>query len=245
MRKPKTRSERETAIITLHNQIVQYGDTPATDKLRATLKRQLSAWFELIQGDVAICIAQNEQTPWTAEELGYQIKPMFKKAEHGFQQVGDYQIIIDGTSGRLADCFSSLLIERKGCTYQAEEMRGAREMIGCDLYGTLLDSQNHKRFVEEIKRFKRDDRFETLIVVCECSYEGFLGFKPPFNGKTYNFRNGGASIESRIGAVNALFVDHGVQVLFAGTRERAIAAYRNMIRQAVMRDYVRFIKGCE
>ena len=244
MSKTKTREDRETSIAQLHNLIKKYGDVPVTDKPRATLKRQLTAWFDLIQPDVAVCIAQNEQTPWTTEELGYPVMPMFKKSEHGFQQVGDYQIVIN-RMGKIKESFSSLLIERKGCTFKTEEMRGVPVMVGCDLYQTLLNKTGHERFIREIERFKVDTRFDRMVVLCECSYEQFIRFKPPFNGKKYNLRNYGATVESRIGVVNSLFVDHGVQVLFAGTRKRAVAAYRNAIRQAVMRDYVRFVAGCE
>ena len=246
MSKPKPRGDRESAIATLHNEIKTHDgfECAAVDVLRNKLKRQLSAWYEIIRGDITICVAQNEQTPWEESELKFPTRPMFKKSEHGFQQVGDYQIVIN-RMGALKDSFSSLLIERKGCTFSEEEMRGVPVMVGCDLYSTLLNKTGHERFTREIERFKADIRFDRMVVICECSYDQFLRFKPPFNGKKYNLRNYGATVESRIGVVNSLFVDHGVQVLFAGTRKRAIAAYRNAIRQAVMRDYARFIAGCE
>lgn len=241
MSKTKTRDERENIIMILRNEIQAHSGVhcAAVDTLKSKLSQQLSAWFELIRDDINICVARNEQTPWTQEELGYPTRPMFKKAEFGMDQVGDYQIVIN-RMGPINDSFSSLLVERKGCTYDID-CRGCSTLVGCDLYSTLMTRSNHERFVREIDKYKLDTRFETLCVIVECSYNEFLRFRPPFNGQTWNNLNHGASRESRIGAVNSLIVKHGVQVLFAGNRMNAITAYRNMIRQSVICDYVRFI----
>jgi len=235
----KTREQYEDEIRKLHRTIAEYGDIPEVDKLKATLNRKLGKWFELL--DINIVVANNEQTPWTAEELGFKTKPMFLKKDTQLQQVGDYQIFVNGTGKPLQECFSSLLIERKGCTYERDEKRGGLEMIGCDLYSTLMNQKGRERFYREIDRFKADPRFTQMIVICECTYEQFLQFTPKFTGKEFNRNHRGATIASRVATINGLF-EKGVSVRFMGSRRRAIEAYQNMIRLNVIGCYERFIE---
>jgi len=235
----KTREKYEAEIQKLHRTIAEYGDIPEVDKLKATLNRKLGKWFELL--DIQIIIANNEQIPWTAEELGFKTKPMFLKKDTQLQQVGDYQILVNGTGRPLQECFSSLLIERKGCTYERDEKRGGLEMIGCDLYSTLMNKKGRERFYREIDRFKADPRFTQMIVISECAYEQFLQFTPKFTGKKFNRNHRGATVASRVATINGLF-ERGVQVHFAGSRKRAIEAYVNMVRLNVMAEYARFVK---
>lgn len=245
----KTFDDYEKNIKQLHASIEEY---PEVDKLKATLKHRLGKWFGLL--DITIFVASNEQTPWSSEELGHKTRPMLLKSECGMQQVGDYMIFVDGHGKSLPDSFSSLLIERKGCTYESDA-RGGLKMVGCDLYSTLLNKTKHTRFVEETKRFKESGQFDIMVVIAECSYNEYLNFKPPCvwkrdkKGKPIqkvhnNGQHFGASKESRIAVVSSLYADHGISVLFAGSRKNAIEAYKSMIRLNVMSNYERWI-DCE
>lgn len=228
----KSKEQYEAEIKTLHNTIKEYGDIPEVDKLKATLNRKLGKWFELL--DVWIIVAQNEQQPYTSDDLGFKTRAMFLKSESGLQQVGDYQILINGTGRTLRDCFSSLLMERKGCTFVGGKM------VGCDLYSTVMNKNGRERFYREIDRYKEDPRFDRMDVYVECTYDQFLGFTPKFNRKKFNRNHNGASVASRVATINKLN-DIGISVRFLGSRKRAIEAYVSAVRLNVMGCYERFI----
>lgn len=234
----KTREQYESEIKTLHNTIKNYGDIPEVTKLKASLDRKLGKWVELL--DICIIVANNEQLPYSENELGFKTHPMFLKSEVGFQQVADYQIVVNGTGKALKDCFSSFVMERKGCTYE-RDTRGNLTMVGCDLYQTLLNRAGRDRFYKEIDRFKADTRFTHMDIYAECTFEEFLHFTPKFNGKKFNRNHVGASIASRVATINGLF-ERGVSVRFMGSRKRAIEAYRSAVRLNVMGCYERFIE---
>lgn len=245
----KTRHEYETEIKKLHHTIKEYGDIPEVEKLKATLNRKLGKWVELL--DIYITVARNEQTPWQSEELGFKTKPMFLKKDIGIDQTGDYAIFVNGTGKPLKDSFSSLLVERKGCTYERDEKSGCLTMVGCDLYSTVMNKAGRNKFYREIDRYKADTRFDRMDVFVECTREQFLQFKPPFKWvydpklekKVKQYNKGdhfGATVESRIATLNGLF-ERGVSVRFMGSRERAIEAYRSAVRLNVIGCYERFI----
>ncbi|MCK5216626.1 MAG: hypothetical protein KAJ93_02495 [Methanosarcinales archaeon] len=231
----KTREQYEAEIRTLHHTIKEYGDIPEVTKLKASLDRKLGRWFELL--DICIIVANNEQTPWTTEELGFSTRPMPLKLKSGQQQVGDYQIFVNGTQHKW---YSSLLVERKGCTYERDKRSGLT-MIGCDLYSTMMNKAGRERFYREIDRFKQDSRFDQMVVMCECTYDQFLQFTPKFTGKKFNRNHVGASVASRVATINGLF-ERGVSVRFMGSRKRAIEAYRSAVRLNVIGCYERFIE---
>ena len=234
----KTREQYEAEIKKLHHTIKEYGDILEVEKIKATLNRKLGKWFELL--DIYIVVANNEQQPYTAEELGLKTHPMFLKSGVGFQQVGDYQIFVDGFGKPINDSFSSLLVERKGCTYERDEKSGDLSMVGCDIYQTLMNKSGRERFYREISRFKADKRFDRMDVYVECTFEEFLHFTPKFNGKKFNKNHRGATIASRVATINGLF-ERGVSVRFLGSRKRAIEAYRSAVRLNVIGCYERFI----
>lgn len=234
------KTEVEDEIQTLHKAVQQYSDN---QPLKNKLKYRLNKWYNLIKPDIYIIVANNEQYPWSSDELGSKTRDMFLKKDIKLNQVGDYQIFVDRCGNALKDSFSSLLVERKGCTFESDA-RGGLEMVGCDLYSTLMLRSNRERFYREILTFERDERFTWMVVICECTYEQFLRFTPKFNGDKYNHNNNGASIVSRVASVNAL-EERGVSVRFLGSRERAIEAYQNMVRLNVIANYTIFIHGCD
>jgi hypothetical protein len=175
---------------------------------------------------ITILRARNEQDPWPDKELGWEVRDMLLKEDTGLKQVGDYWAYysMPGHSG-----YVGVLVERKGGKYGAE-----------DLYSTLMNSENCARFYREIDRFYEDLRFSQMVIIAECSFEQFLLYKPPFIGKTYNSDHIGASVAARRGKIASLYA-RGVPVIFAGTRKNAIEIYKALIRQWIIKNYVRIL----
>ncbi|WP_135612772.1 hypothetical protein [Methanococcoides sp. AM1] len=165
----KSRQDYEQEIIQLHHNIKEYDGTEVVARLKNRLRGQLHGWYDRL--NITVFVANNEQTPWTSEELGMKTHPMLLKKDVGHDQVGDYQFLVDGP-GRLSERFGGLLVERKGCTRRKDGT-----ITACDLHGTLM-SDNRDRFYREIERFERDPRFEKMIIVAECTLEEFLDFLP-------------------------------------------------------------------
>ena len=115
----------------LELEIIQYDEAIKLDpdhfgKYQRKLNYRLSKWIDTL--DIVVCVAQNEQLPWTENEIGYPTRPMFLISESGAQQVGDYQFYVNGQIG-------GILVERKTCQ---------------DFYGTMFG--NRDRFYREIER---------------------------------------------------------------------------------------------
>jgi hypothetical protein len=222
----KTRSDYEREIRELLPAAREYAGTEAGDKLAAKLEYRLNKWYSFLP--ITLHVANNEQTPWTSDELGIQTEPMPLKEATGLQQVGDYHAVVDGQ-------YVPLCIERKGCT-----VRNGR-VVGCDLYSTLMNSDSRERFYREIDRFQQDPRFGQFLVIAECSFEQFLQFTPLFTGKKRNKFHLGAHVASRRGAINSLFAKRGVPVFFAGSRAEATKCLPGLIKQAVLGNFERWL----
>lgn len=202
----------EHEIIMLHDRLQHQ---PDDEKASGKLNYRLSKWIDKL--DITIFVAQNEQLPWTENEIGYPTRPMPPKETVGYQQTGDYQFFIDGHSGRFQDKFGGLLIERKTCQ---------------DFYGTLFG--NRDRFYREIDRFHDDPRFEKMIVVVECDTTAWLHYMPP------NTKEKTSLVPQKIATLASL-ENRGVSVVFAGDRTLAARFYRDCIRMWCMRNYARII----
>lgn len=219
----KTIQQYEEEIRTLHKALKEY---PDNETIQSKLNNRVSSWAKLL--DITIFAAQNEQLPWTEEDLGYPVRPMLLKDKTGIQQVGDYQAHYSGPgySG-----WVGVLAERKG-----------GKPKGCeDLYSTLLNAENCARFYREISRFREDPRFSQMVVIAECSLNDFLLYTPGFTGKTRNTDHIGASVEAKRGKIASLYT-RGVPVLFAGTRKNAIELYMGLVRQWVRLHYASILK---
>jgi len=94
MAKRKTESDYAAAITELHQQRLEYPDSAAIIK---KIDTQVRGWMRRV--DIAIQVAQNEQTPWTAEMIGYQTEPMPSKKSSGFAQIGDYAGVVKTSDG--------------------------------------------------------------------------------------------------------------------------------------------------
>ena len=200
---------------------------PDIDKKKTQLSRYLSKWANLL--DITVSVASNEQLPYTADELGFKTIPMSTKVECGDRQVSDYIFHLDDY-----DQFGGLCIERKGCT------RKNGRMISSDLYSSFSNEENRSRFYREVERFHEDKRFDSMILVSECSYNEYLSFKPAFNGKQYNKCNYGMNVPARRATIGKLYAI-GCPVFFAGTRQHAVEMYRDMIIQKCRQDYKKIL----
>jgi len=86
---------------------------PDYEKIEDQLSRQLTAWSKKL--NITVQVANNEQTPWQSEEIGYPCIPMSTKQASGTPQTGDYIAYLDDY-----DMFAGVLVERKGiaeCSY--------------------------------------------------------------------------------------------------------------------------------
>lgn len=177
----------------------------------------MTAWAKKL--NITVQVASNEQTPYSADELGYPCIPMSLKKDSMMRQVGDYIAYLDDN-----DQFAGVLVERKGVT------RKNGRMVGCDLYSSFSKTDNCRRFEAEFKRYQKDPRFNLFVLISECSYGEYLSFKPAFNGKNYNKTNFGMNVAARRATIAKLIM-MGVVVHFAGTRQAAVELYSDLVRQ--------------
>lgn len=230
MGKVKTIQDYESEITDLH---AKCKATPEDIKLRETLERKLAKWSALVE--VTVYVANNEQMPFSSEDIGYQTLPMLTKKEYekrygkgkGANQVADYQAFLKFGS-RSEWC--TTLVERKG---------GKK---GCeDFYGTLMNQKGRRQFYNEIGRFQADTRFKRMITIVESSLPVFLTYTPLFCGSSRNVDHVGACAESRYGTVASLFAQD-VPVLFAGTRMAAARMYHKLIQQDIIKNYMYYLQ---
>jgi hypothetical protein len=222
--KVKTIEDYEAEIRDIHRQLKDY---PDSETLNNKLDHRLTKWASLME--VTVFVANNEQKPFTMEEIGYPTRPMLTKKEYekmygkgnGVEQVADYQAYIRGGS---VATWCLTLVERKGD----------------DLYSTLMNSDNRARFYREIDRFRRDSRFEKIVVLTDWTLDKFISFVPPFCGKTRNTNHIGACVESRYGTIASLYIQD-VPILFCGSRARAAKMYHKLIQQDIIKNYVKYL----
>ena len=200
---------------------------PDYEKIYDKLSRQLTAWSKKL--NITVQVANNEQTPWQVDEIGYPCIPMSLKKDSMMRQVGDYIAYLDDY-----DMFGGLCVERKGTT------RTNGRMIGCDLYSSFAKKDNRRRFEAEFKRYQNDPRFNLFVLIAECSYLEYLSFKPKFNGKNYNKTNFGMSVASRRATIAKLDV-MGCAVKFKGTRHHAVEYYHDLVLQWCRVNYERIL----
>lgn len=221
MGRKKTLEQYENEIRELHATLQEY---PESETIKKRLSTRLRSWADRLE--ITVFVANNEQTPWSSEDIGFPTHPMYTKAVTGFDQVGDYQAHIHGGS---LDAACGLLVERKGGKEGPE-----------DIYGTLMNSESRARFYREIDRFREDVRYNQMIVIAECSYEEFLRYTPRFIGKTRNRDHIGASVASRVGTIASLYAQ-GIPVLFAGSRMLAAKMYGRLVKQWAIKNYEKLL----
>ena len=194
---------------------IELQDYPDSTTLQNKLNYRLSKWVSKL--DIIVMAANNEQKPYSSEELGMKVKPMYTKAISGFDQVADYQFFIGGTVNK----WGGLLIERKELS---------------DLYGSLMNRDSRERFYREILRYECDNRFTQMIIMVEGTMQDFLKYAPKFNGKIYNKNHVGANVESRRATIAGLYA-RGIPILWCGSRDQAVKIYPQLVKQWVVKHY--------
>jgi len=94
MTKRKTESDYVAAIAELHQRRLEYPDSDAIIK---NIDTQVRGWTRRVE--IVVQVAQNEQTPWTSEMIGYPTEPMPSKKSTGFAQTGDYVGVVRTSDG--------------------------------------------------------------------------------------------------------------------------------------------------
>lgn len=217
----KSRQDYEQEIHELHHVIKEYDDPEVVAKLKNRLRGQLNAWYDHL--DITVFVANNEQLPWSAEELGMKTRPMILKKQTGFDQVGDYIFFVNTGMRSFDKCFGGLVVERKTCA---------------DLYGTLMNRDHRERLYREIERFQDNPRFNQFRIFTECDILDFLNYRPP------NAPDNNPLLDEKIGAIASLSA-RGAPIFFCGSRPAAAKIYKSMVKQWVIKHYDRVIQGMD
>lgn len=202
----------EAEIIKYHTELQDY---PESITLQNKLNYRLSKWASLL--NISVMAANNEQKPYTSEELGMVVKPMYTKDVSGFKQVGDYQFFI----GDDVNQWGGLLVERKETS---------------DFYGTMMNRDSRERFYREISSYEVDTRFSQMIIMVEGTMQEFLSYAPKFTGKIYNKNHIGANVESRRATIAGLYA-RGIPILWCSSRDQAVKIYPQLVKQWVVKHY--------
>ena len=222
----------------LHNTIKSMEEGPDRAKKEKQLHKKVAFW-EKNKLNKVVYVANNEQTPWPLfEAVGLPVLPMKTKAKSGYRQVGDYVCCVfieDGRPGK-PDSYHKylpLVVERK---------------TEGDLYSSIVPADNWARFKREINRFHEDNRFNNMAIITETDLTKFLSYKPEFIIKYVVLKNGKKiakkvfntnkpiSPEVTMAKVAKCYVLNA-PVLFAGTTDKAMKMYKNLIRQTIIEQY--------
>lgn len=216
----KSRSDYEFELWTLRNEIER--DPHNREEYQKKIERILPRWMETLP--VTVFVANNEQTPWDIESIGFSPCPMPQKNEAVPQQVGDYQYWIETPGKSALECFGPLLVERKSLP---------------DFYGTMYGER--ERFYREVDRFKADPRFNQMLVVIEAEIGDWYEYQPTALGDNdENTRTRTVTLEGKQATIASLLA-RGVIPVFAGSRELAPRLYRNLVRQNIIKNYERWL----
>jgi hypothetical protein len=216
----------------IRNEIRESEEEPGNKKIVDRHHRHIGKWVDML--DIIVYVAQNEKIPWTTEELGFPVLPMPTKLRSGFRQVGDYITCVTTQKVGGTHVWLPLVVERKG----GKRMKGGNPE---DLYGTLMSTSNRSAFMSELERFENDPRFNNgkFVIIAECSYKDFIEYRPAINGRKRN-TGFGASINSREATI-AKLDELGYQVMFAGSRTRAVRYFKTRVRQSIIQNYELFL----
>lgn len=256
----KARTDYEYEIMVLRDAIRD--DPRNTTDYKKTLNKRISKWVEKL--DITIFQANNEQNPLPATWLKYPVKPMLRKTETGYDQVGDYIFFIDGHPHPIENKLGGIIFERKNIF---------------DLHGTLYGDRS--RFNAEIERFHNTIWADKLVILVECLEADFYNmvvprrackycqfYKPdPEDKKKWGICFVNSEIEitdplaecrrfidkesdeerianilnSKKATIDDLEVEPGVQIRWCGSRQRMAEIINGMIRQWCRQNYERIL----
>lgn len=217
--KRKTEADYREEVIDYHNQLLTYPDNTS---LKNRLDYRVKKWMEFL--DIRVEVANNEQTPWSSDMIGYPTTSMPTKKDSGIIQVGDYIGVVKTLDG---DWYVPMICERKSIQ---------------DAYGTLIVEDNRKRFYREIDRFKSDDRFDRMIVIVEGSLTDFLLYQPEFDGGKFDYKRRfdkkkNDIINDKKLTVLADLDVVGVCVMFCDNSTLSAQMFGRIVRETIRKQY--------
>lgn len=159
-----------------------------------------------------VYVANNEQKPWTAEEIGFPTYPMHTMKACGWRQVGDYYATHN-------DKVVPVLVERKSLQ---------------DAYGSFIVEKNRARLYAEIIRFQDDARFEEFVIIVEATREQFMAYYPWAAVSWHKERGSlkkffGATRKKKVTVLQHL-EERGAEIIFADSRAQAAMVFAQMVR---------------
>lgn len=227
----KPPGEYVVEIEALHNTIKEMPAGKAREKIEEELHRKIGKW-EQDKLSKIVYVANNEQTPWPLfEKVGLPTQPMKTKKETGYDQVGDYvcYVFIEDERKYRPSGYSKCLpfvVERKTVA---------------DFHSTIIPKEAWSRFKREIERFKKDDRFNQMVIIVEGDMGEFLRYKPEIvtnkEGKKEYNKKYPISTNVKEAKLAKCFTI-GAPVFFVGTRYRAMKMYQHLVRQTIIENYV-------
>ena len=202
---------------------------PTRKQVESMLYTRKNEWIKHL--DIEVFVANNEQKPWSADEIGLPTTPMPKLKElheMGIESVGqacDYAVRVDGTLLRFG-------VERKSIN---------------DFYSTLM-GRHADGTMQRARLYREFDRakvmFDSVFIFVEGTEKEFLVYKPirtkmkKESWDDFNKRNKspGASVESRLATVRGIQA-RGVHVVYHPTRADAAKGLRDMVRGWLLVHY--------
>ena len=165
--------------------------------------------------DIKVYVANNEQKPWTEEEIGFPTFPMPTLKEGGSRQVGDYYATCD-------DDVVPILVERKSLQ---------------DAYGSFIVEKNRARLYAEIVRYQDDPRFDEFVIIVEATEAQFMAYYP---WAAVSWHQARGSMQRFFGATRkkkATVLEHleerGAEIIFAGSRQGAASVFSTLIAASI------------
>jgi len=158
----KTSEQYVEEIKQLHKAIKIY---PEVNKLKSTIQSRVKSWSKLVQ--LNFYCANNEQKPYTTDEIGYMCLPMPRMNVSGHRQTSDYI------------CYLPEYKLITGVFWERKEVS--------DWYSTII--HNRDRFYDECIRSQQDQDCDIMIIGVEGTNDRFIKYRP--NQKS------GATIQSR------------------------------------------------
>lgn len=200
---------------------------PTDDTTRKKIRGKVDRWID--RAPLRIQVANNEQTPWTDDMLGYTTESLPTKSVSGMRQTGDYVGVIATAFG---DRYIDIVVERKSVE---------------DAYNTFVVEKERKRFYREIARFEKDTRFKQMVVIVEGNFSDYIGYQPSFDKTGYNHArryatSKNAIINEKKCTVIADIQVAGVSIWFADNPTLAAKMCGRLFRESVRINYWKLLR---
>lgn len=165
--------------------------------------------------DIKVYVANNEQKPWTAEEIGFPTFPMHTMKACGWRQTGDYYATCN-------DRVVPILVERKSLQ---------------DAYGSFIIEKNRARLYAEIDRYQDDARFDEFVIIIEATRAQFMAYYPWAAVQWHKERGSlkrffGATRKKKETVIQHL-EERGAEIIFADSRQGAASVFSTLVAASI------------